>query len=53
MIAHINININNMLIIYKHILKCSRGTWLALLVEHRTLDLEVVGSCPTWGVEIT
>ena len=30
-----------------------RGTWLAQLVEHATLDLRVVGLSPTLGVEIT
>ena len=32
---------------------CLRGTWLAKLVEHRTLDLGVVGLSPTLDVEIT
>ena len=30
-----------------------RGTWLAQLVKHATLDLGVVSSSPTLGVEIT
>ena len=29
------------------------GTWLAQLVEHWSLDLEVVSSSPMLGVEIT
>ena len=29
-----------------------RGVWLAQLVEHMTLDLEVEISIPTSGVEI-
>ena len=29
------------------------GTWLALLEEHETLDLEVMSSSPMLGVEIT
>lgn len=29
------------------------GTWLALLEECATLDLEVVGSSPALGIEIT
>ena len=29
------------------------GTWLAQSVEHVTLDLRVVSSCPTLGVKIT
>ena len=29
-----------------------RGTWLAHLVEHATLDLEIVSSSPTLGTEI-
>ena len=31
----------------------SCGTWLAHSVEHATLDLGVVSSSPTLGVEIT
>ena len=31
----------------------SGGAWLAQSVEHVTLDLEVVGSSPMLGVEIT
>ena len=31
----------------------NRGTWLAQLVEHVTLDLRVVSSSPMVGVEIT
>ena len=31
----------------------SGDAWLAQLVEHTTLDLGVVGSSPTLGVEIT
>ena len=31
----------------------SRGTWLAHLVQHVTLDLRVVSSRPTLGVGIT
>ena len=30
-----------------------RGAWLAQLVEHVTLDLGVVSSSPTMGVDIT
>ena len=30
-----------------------RGTWLAQLVGHATLDLGVVSLSPTMGVEIT
>lgn len=30
-----------------------RGAWLAQSVEHRTLDLRVVSSSPTLGVEPT
>ena len=33
--------------------KCSRGSWLAQLVEHETLDLRVVSSSPMLCVEIT
>ena len=29
------------------------GTWLAHLVEHATLDPEVVSLRPTWGEEFT
>jgi len=29
------------------------GAWLAQLVERKTLDLEVISSSPTLGVEIT
>lgn len=35
------------------VLKNWRGTWLARSMEHVTLDLEVVDSRPTLGVEIT
>ena len=35
------------------LLMCLRGTWLVQSVERATLDLGVVGSSPTWGVEIT
>ena len=31
----------------------SRGAWLAQSEEHVTLDLRVVSSSPTLGVEIT
>lgn len=34
-------------------MKFFRGTWLAQSVEDAALDLEVVGSSPTLGVEIT
>ena len=36
-------------------LKCveQRGAWLAQLEEHLKLDLEVTGSNPTLGIEIT
>ena len=34
-------------------LLCFRGTWLAQLMKCETLDLVVVGSSPTWGIEIT
>ena len=30
-----------------------RGTYLAQLVKHATLDLEVMSSSPTLGVELT
>ena len=33
--------------------KTTRGAWLAQSEEHATLDLEVLGSSPTLGVEIT
>lgn len=36
--------------IHKHF---DKDTWLAQLKEHVTLDLQVVGQSPTWGVEIT
>jgi len=31
----------------------NRGAWLAQLVEQATLDLEIMGSSLTLGVEIT
>ena len=31
----------------------SRGTWLAQLVEHTTLDLRVMGLSPMLGKEFT
>ena len=31
----------------------TRGAWLAQSEEHVTLDLGVISSSPTWGVEIT
>jgi len=34
-------------------LKAERGTWLARLVEHATLDLRVVSSSPMLGKELT
>ena len=34
-------------------IKKSRGAWLVQLVEHMSLDLRVVGSGPTLGMEIT
>ena len=43
-------SINSCLEIRTHI---NRGTWLAQSVEHATLDLGVVTSSPTLGVEIT
>ena len=33
--------------------KIFRDAWLARLIEHVTLDLEVVSSSPTLGIEIT
>jgi len=29
------------------------GTWLSQLVEHMTLDLRIMSSGPTLGIEIT
>ena len=34
-------------------LECLRGTWLAQLEEHVTLDLRVIGSSTKFSVEIT
>ena len=31
----------------------SKGAWLAELVDYATLDLGIVGSSPTLGIEIT
>jgi len=45
---------NKLLELYQNKKLLHRGTWLARLVEHGTLlDLGVVSSSPTLGIEIT